>query len=374
MKMPIFEMERMQSLWEHVVEIDLSESGVEPVTLRDLYALGLDRDRFETTRLCYSQTNGTPLLREALCEHYPGATTDHIQVTNGTSEANYLSCLLLLRENDELLFQSPNYMQMFGIPEGMAATVRPFSLCAKRNWEPDWEQFDRLLSSKTRIIYVSNPNNPTGSILSVDAMQRLVQAAQSVDAYLVADEVYQGAELDGHITRTFWGMSDRVIVTSGLSKAFGIPGLRIGWIVGPTEFVADCWAQHDYLTIGPGTLSDMAAQVAVRTDNRQTLFERTAKKLGANLRYFSQWAASLDGFLDYVEPRAGAFVFAHYNHEIPSVELVERLRVHQDVLVVPGAYLGMENYLRISTGVPLDKLEAGLARMATEFKAVRSGG
>jgi len=371
--MPIFEMERMQSLWEHVVEIDLSESGVEPVTLSDLYALGLDRKMFESTPLGYSQTNGTMALREALCDHYPGATTDHIQVTNGTSEANYLACLLLLQQGDELLFESPNYMQMYGIPAGMAATVRPFSLLPERHWEPDWEELDRALSSKTRIIYVSNPNNPTGSILSIEAMERLVRSAQRVNAYLVADEVYQGAELDGQVTRTFWGMSDRVIVASGLSKAFGIPGLRIGWLVGPQEFIADAWAQHDYLTIGPGMLSDLAAQVAVSKENRKKLFERTAKKLGANLRYFREWASSLDGFLDYVEPRAGAFVFARYKHDIPSVELMERLRSNQDVLVVPGAYLGLENYLRISTGVPLDKLEAGLARIAKEFQAIRSG-
>ncbi len=368
--MPIFQMERMQSTWEHVVECDLSESGVQPISLRDLQELGLDMQEFETTPLGYSQTNGTIQLRQAICEHYPGATIDDVQVTNGTSEANYLAGLTLLGEGDEVLFQSPNYMQMFGIPPSLGATVKPFSLCVDRNWEPDWDEFERALSSKTRIIYVSNPNNPTGSILSSAAMERLVEAAEAVDAYLVADEVYQGAELDGQLTPSFWGMSDRVIVTSGLSKVFGIPGVRIGWIVGPPAIVAECWAQHDYITIGPSKLSDLIARVAVQRENRLRLFERAARLLGRNQECFRTWASGLGGFLQYVEPKAGAFAFVQYNHDIPSVELAERLRKKQDVLVVPGAYLGMEGYLRISTGVPRETLEEGLRRIAAEFGAL----
>lgn len=371
MKMPIFEMERMQSTWEHVVEFDLSESGVQPISLRDLQELGLDLGELETTPLAYIQTNGTTQLRRVLAEHYPGATVDHIQVTNGTSEANYLAALTLLDEQNEVVFQSPNYMQMFGIPQGLGATVKPFSLCVDRSWEPDWDEFERALSPKTRMIYVSNPNNPTGSILSSSAMQRLVKAVEAVDAYLVADEVYQGAELDGKLTPSFWGMSDRVIVTSGLSKAFGIPGVRIGWIVGPVDIVAQCWATHDYITIAPGTLSDLVARVAVSKEGRGKLFERAARALGGNQECFKSWISRLDGFLQYVEPKAGAFAFVRYDHDIPSVELVERLRKNQSVLVVPGAYLGMEGYLRISTGVPRDTLEAGLARIAAEFKTLR---
>ena len=116
MRIPTFEMERYQSTWEHVVEIDLSESGVSPISLRDLRDLGLDMERYETTPLGYSQTNGTVELREILSDHYPGSTIDRILVTNGTSEANFISCLTLLREGDEVVFQTPNYMQMHGLP------------------------------------------------------------------------------------------------------------------------------------------------------------------------------------------------------------------------------------------------------------------
>ena len=233
MKIPRFEMERMQSTWENVVEMDMSESGIRPVTLRELAAMGLDLDAILDMPLGYSQSNGTVPLRESLAEIYPGATPDNIEVTNGTSEANYLLALSLLREGDQLAFEVPNYMQLWGVPKSLGAFVNCFRLRIDENWEPDWDEFERAVNDKTRLVYVSNPNNPSGAVLSETAMRRIVARCDHVGAYLLADEVYQGAEVYRARTPTFWGMSDRVIVTSGLSKAYGIPGVRIGWTVGP---------------------------------------------------------------------------------------------------------------------------------------------
>jgi aspartate/methionine/tyrosine aminotransferase len=373
MKMPLFEMERMQSTWENLVDFDLAESGVPPVTLRDLAEMGLDLERLETAPLGYSQTNGTIETRQALSEWYPGTTVDHIELTNGASEANFLVSMVLLRDGDEVVFESPNYMQLHGIPPGFGATIKPFSLRPGADWEPDWDAFERALSGKTRLVYVTNPNNPTGAVLARQAMERIVAAVDKHDAYLIADEVYRGSELDSRPTPSFWGMSERVIVTSGLSKAFGIPGARIGWLVGPPDFVAECWAQHDYISIGPGRLSDMITGFVVRPENRKRLFARGAEALNRNLKLVRQWAADLDGLIQYTEPRAGAFVFARYHGNLPSVELAERLRTNQSVLVVPGAQLGLEGYLRIGIGVPTDKLERGLARITVELKAMHSG-
>jgi aspartate/methionine/tyrosine aminotransferase len=201
-------------------------------------------------------------------------------------------------------------------------------------------------------------------------MRRLVEAAERHDAYVVADEVYQGAEFDGQLTPSFWGMSDRVIVTSGLSKAYGIPGIRVGWIVGPPPLVAECWAYHDYTTIAPNTLSDRIAQVALAKENRPRLLARTTRLICENNEVVKRWLEGLDDFLEYVEPKAGAFAFIKYHSDVSSVELVERIRQRQDVLIVPGAYLGMEGYLRISLGVERKKLEVGLARIRAELDTV----
>src|SRR5262249_24577828 len=158
----------------------------------------------------------------------------------------------------------------WGLPKSLGAQLNCFHLQIDRNWEIDWDEFDRAVTARTRLVYISNPNNPTGSVLSLDDMHRILDRCERTGAYLVAHEVYQGAEIHCPRTQSFWGLSDRVIVTSGLSKAYGIPGVRIGWIVGPPNVIADCWIQHDYLTIGPNKISDLVARTAV--ENREKLY------------------------------------------------------------------------------------------------------
>jgi aspartate/methionine/tyrosine aminotransferase len=367
MRIEKFEMERMQSTWENVVELDMSESGVRPVSLRELGDMGLDLDALLEAPLGYSQSNGTIQLREALSSVYPGATLDHIEVTNGTSEANYLLALALIRPGDEAAFEVPNYMQYGGVPQSLGATVRRFSLDIERDWEVKWEEFERAVNEKTRLVYLSNPNNPSGSVLSQGAMRRIIERCERVGAYLIADEVYLGAEIHCERTPSFWGMSDRVIVTSGLSKAYGIPGVRIGWIVGPPDVIADCWTQHDYLTIGPNKISDIVARVAV--SNREKLYARTRAILQRNLPILRDWAGGFGGFLSFREPKAGALCLVQYHASIPSYELAERIREQRSVLVVPGAHLGLEGYLRLWLGGKPEFLQEGLRRIGLEMHA-----
>jgi aspartate/methionine/tyrosine aminotransferase len=374
LKIDKFEMERMQSTWENVVEMDLSESGVRPVTLRELGEMGLDLDAILNTPLGYSQSNGTVPLRENLAALYPGATPGHIEVTNGTSEANYLLALTLLRGGDEVAFEAPNYMQFWGVPKSLGAQVNCFHLRIDQDWEPDWDEFDRAVTAKTRLVYVSNPNNPSGAVLSAEAMKRIVERCESTGAYLLADEVYQGAEIHCERTRSFWGMSDRAIVTSGLSKAYGIPGVRIGWIVAPPDVIAECWSQHDYLTIGPNKISDAVARVAVEAGNRDKLYARTGSILQQNLPIMRAWVESFAGFLTFREPRAGALCLMRYNSATPSYQLCERIRVNQSVLIVPGVHLGLEGFLRIWLGGKPEFLTEGLRRIGEELRKETPGG
>ncbi len=367
MKIEPFEMERMQSTWENIVEYDLSESGILPLTLGELVEMGLDMKSLMDVPLGYSQSNGTPELKELLTKIYPGAAHENIEVTNGTSEANYLLALSLIQEGDGFALEMPNYMQLWGLPRSLGAEVAPFPLRFEDNWEPDWEEFEKAVTPKTRVVYISHPNNPTGKVLSDEAMARIVTRCEEMDAWLVSDEVYLGAEIDRERTKSFWGMSDRVVVTSGLSKAYGIPGLRIGWIVGPAEVVYDCWTQHDYITIGPNKLSDIMARVAVTAENRERLYARTRKILRNNLPIMREWAESFGGALEFRPPDAGAIALMKYHADVPSVELVARVRENQSVLIVPGAHLGLEGFLRIWLGGRPDFMTEGLKRVATEL-------
>jgi len=371
MKIPVFEMERMQSTWENLVDYDMSESGVRPVTLRELTAMGFDLEAALDVPLGYSQSNGTPQLKERLSAIYPGAADANLEVTNGTSEANYQVALSLLEEGDGFAFEVPNYMQLHGVARSLGARVRTFRLRQDAGWEPDWHEFERAVIAGTRLVYVSNPNNPTGAVLSGEAMRRIVDRCERVGAYLVADEVYQGAEVERPRTPSFWGMSDRIIVTSGLSKAYGIPGVRIGWIVGPSDVVETCWSQHDYMTIGPNKLSDMIARTAVTAENREKLYARTREILRANLPVAARWVDGFGGFLSFRPPEAGAIAFVKYESAMPSVEVAETVRARQSTLLVPGRHFGMDGYVRIWLGGRPEYLAEGLRRIGVELAALR---
>ena len=267
--------------------------------------------------------------------------------------------------------QVPNYMQMWGVARSLGADVQTFRLRSDAAWEPDWEEFERAVTAKTRLLYLSNPNNPTGSVLSDAAMQRIVDRCERTGTWLLADEVYLGAELaPGTRTKSFWGMGSRVIITSGLSKAYGIPGVRIGWIVGPAELVADCWSQHDYITIGPNKMSDRIARVAVEAANRDRCYARTGEILRHNLPIAREWVKGFGGRLTWSEPAAGAIGLMKYASDTASLAIAERVRINQSTLIVPGTHVGLEGHLRIWLGGREEYLREGLRRIGTELTAL----
>lgn len=362
MKLEVFEMERFQSIWENRVSHNLSESGVHPMSLAELVP-EQEREALFEQRLVYVQTNGTPALRESIAALYPGATADNVVVANGTAEANYITVWRLVEPGDEVAMMLPNYMQIWGIVRGQGGAVVPWRLREERGWEADVEELAGLVSPRTRLIAVCNPNNPTGSILSEDAMRSIVAVAERTGAWVLADEVYRGAELDGRESRSFWGLSDRVLVACGLSKAYGLPGLRVGWVVGPAPLVAELWARKDYLSIAPSALSDRLAQVALRPAVRPRILARTRGIVNGNFPALVEWMRGHDPGFRLVPPRAGAIAYPRYSWRIGSTRLVERLRDEQGLLVVPGDQFGMDGFLRIGLGNEPHDLKAGLARV-----------
>jgi len=180
-----FALERWQSVWENQVDLNLSESGVHPLRLDEvLDAAGLSH--LAAASLGYPQTNGTPGLRAALAALYPGATAANILVTNGGSEANFVATWALLSPGDEAVVMAPNYMQLDGLVRTLGATVRPLPLVEERGWALDHAALDELVGSRTKLIAVCNPNNPTGTVLSDDDRAALVAAADRVGAWLLA--------------------------------------------------------------------------------------------------------------------------------------------------------------------------------------------
>ena len=168
-----------------------------------------------------------------------------------------------------------------------------------------------------------------------------------------------------------WGRSPKAIVTSGLSKAYGLPGLRIGWIAGPPSLIASFWSYHDYVTIAPGALSDRLARIALKPERRAQLFERTRNILRSNLPLVEAWLTEAGGF-SWIKPEAGAIVYVRYDHAINSTTLANRLREEKSVLIVPGDHFGMDGYLRLGFGEPPEYNRSGLDRLRDLLASVSS--
>jgi aspartate/methionine/tyrosine aminotransferase len=359
-----FEMERFQSLWENVIDYNLSESGVHPLQLNEL-AHHDQLDQLSRLKLGYNQTNGSVALREAIARLYPGSSVENILATTGSAEANFLATLYLLEPGDELVFMLPNYMQIWGIAQSLGAIVKTFSLVPMQgSWRVDWREFENALSPKTKMIAVCNPNNPTGTQLNQDEIELICHAAAKVNAWIVADEVYRGAEQSGVLTPSFWGHYEKTIITGGLSKAYGLPGLRIGWAIAPAEVIGQLWSYHDYTTICPNAMSDFLAQIALAAPKREQILERTRSIIRANYALLDAWLQSHDGIFEWIPPVAGAIAFIKYHLKNKSLDLVTQLREQKSVLIVPGSQFLMENYLRIGFGSPADYLRDALARVS----------
>ena len=369
--MEIFHLERIQSLYENTVPYNLTESGLHPYSLKELLTESEIAEILDIS-LGYGQTNGSIPLREAICKVYPDANLniDNILVTNGSSEANFVGIKTLLKPGDEILCMLPNYMQIWGIARDMGVNVKPFYLKEENNWQPDMAEVASLMTPKTKMIVICNPNNPTGSTLTLEDMKEFVRLAESVGAWIYADEIYRGAELDGVEIPSFRGMYDKVMVAGGLSKAYALPGLRIGWLAGPEEEIAGSWAYHDYTSITAGVLSHAVATKVLSPSLRSKVLSRSRNMLKENLGALQEWIASQGGMFHLIPPKAGGMAFIRYDLNINSSKLSDSLRLEKGVFIVPGDSYGMDSFIRIGIGSEKGFLLEGLGLISEGIREI----
>jgi aspartate/methionine/tyrosine aminotransferase len=354
-----FAMERWQSTYENRVAFNLSESGVHPLTLKELASFA--DDDVLTTLLGYGQSNGSDPLRAYIAALYGGADDGNVVVTNGSAEANFVTLWELLPPGGTVAIYMPTYMQTHHLAQNFGAEVREFWAREEHGWQPDPEELHQAIGGADLVV-VTNPGNPTGGMLSDASRQAIVDAAASAGAWILADEVYAGAEVaGGAATPSFWGSYDRVVAVGSLSKAYGLPGLRVGWLVAPHELAARLWSRTDFTSISTGQLTDTLACIALRPDIRPKIVERARGIIRSNLKVMTDWMDRMEVFT-YRPPDAGAIVYARYDLPLDSEDLAERLRVEQDLLIVPGAHFAMGKYVRFGFGLPVGELQEALAR------------
>ena len=360
-----FLMERFMTKYEQEVEYNLSESGVHPMTLDELLELNpVMKDKLLATEINYPHANGIPELRENIASMYNGATAENVLVTVGAIEANFNSVTTVLDKGDEIVVMLPNYMQIWGVAKNHDYVIKTFSLREDHDWKPDLDELENVVSESTKMIAVCNPNNPTGYVLTEPEMNTIIRVAEKVGAWILADEVYAGAEqFTDEVTPSFYGKYNRVIAVGSMSKSYGLPGLRLGWLVGPTDVVDAIWARHEYTTISASMLSNKLAALALSKKVLPLIRKRARDYIRKGFPVLQGWMNEHPGLFTCVPPQAAAIAFIKYNLDINSTEFTERLVHEKSVLIVPGDHFGMDRFLRISFGLPKDYVEGGLARI-----------
>jgi aspartate/methionine/tyrosine aminotransferase len=364
-----FVMERWQSIYENQVEFNLSESGVHPLSMRELLHMS-GTDTFDETLLGYGQSNGSEILRAHISALYGGCTSDSIVVTNGSAEANFMALWELARPDGEVVVIVPTYMQTHGLATSFGIPVREVWLREENKWQLDPRELAGAVTAQTSVIVVTNPGNPTGAVMTDEARRAVIDAARHAGCWILADEVYRGAELHGPETPSFFGAYEPVVATGSLSKAYGLPGVRIGWAVTSPEMAARLWARKDYMTISPGELTDRIAATALDPQVRPRVLERTRRLLHEGWQITRDWLDDA-GIFSYQAPAAGAIAYVRYDLPVESDAFAELLRAEYSVLVVSGAHFGMGKYLRLGYGPPADYLRDALDRVSSAIKRLR---
>jgi aspartate/methionine/tyrosine aminotransferase len=370
MRLTPFALERWMTTYETQVEYDLAESGIHPLTTAELLAFDAEPDKraheLLNIPLNYSEARGTLELRTRIAETYDGLTPDDILITTGAIEANYLLFNALLAPGDEVVSVFPVYQQLYTVPEAIGCAVQTVNLREESGYRYDVDELRRLVTDRTRMIVINTPHNPTGSALSAAECAAVYALADSVGAYVLADEAYRWITVDGvPLPPPMRNLGPRAIGVGTLSKPFGIPGLRLGWMAATAEIAARCWSYRDYTSLSPSGLSDYLACLAFV--HREQILARTHDISARNIATFRGFLAEHRDLFSWVEPRGGLLGLLRYHLDLPSETVANRLAEEASVMLAPGSAFGMEGRLRLGLGARPDRFVTGLARAEQFF-------
>ena len=369
-------------IWMNAHENDcnhnLAETCVTSLTLEELLHLSgrnaTALSQLLPLKLTYGAIEGSDGLRDAIAGLYAAKTRNDIVVTHGTAGANALVWAALVGPGDPVVSLVPTYQQHISIPESLGAQVTQVPLSAADRWLPDMEALAAAVTPATRVIALTNPNNPTGSLIDRAGLERIAGIARigqgGAGAWVLVDEVYRGsAQDDDGMGPSIAEVYDRGISTAGMSKVFSLAGLRLGWICAPADVLQAVSHHRDYSTISVGIIDDHLATLALGAKDR--ILARSREITRGNLALLSSWMASEPG-LSWVRPTAGTTALVRYDLGMPSEQFCLDLLAEEGVLFTPGAVMGVEGAVRIGFANDPAAMRDGLPKVSAFLRRRRS--
>jgi len=351
---------RLERWLQEKAEIDLAGAGVALLQLREVIP-----QTPGDAEMSYGKTCGSDSLRAQVAEWYK-VGPENVLITSGTSEANLLVNLALLEQGDEYFTEAPQYEQTTGVARMLGAKVKPFHLVEEKGWTPDIKDLKAKLNRRTKIIFLDNPNNPTGAVMTEGEMQELCEAADRVGAYVHCDNALRGSEADGKPAPTpeFY---EKGITTGSISK-LGATSPRIGWIIADKEIIDRCWMMKDYTTLSHCGLGEMFAERLLT--NRARYIRRNQLIRQANMETWNAWTKANSDLVTCATPAAGFTIFPRYKNRLGSSKFAERLLKEERVKVTPGDHFGVERHLRINIGTKGETFAQGLEHLGRFMRRI----
>ena len=365
-----FEVEIWMNEWETRCTYNLAETCVASITINELLALsGRDEaDLYEllSMKLTYGDIEGSDRLRAAISKLYANTAIADITITHGTIAANMLVHKGLVERGDHVVSIIPTYQQHYSIPRSIEANVATLSLEASDGFLPDLDRLRSMVTLETKLIALTNPNNPTGALIERPMLEAITEVADSVGAYLLCDEVYRGTgQVGDGMVPSIVDIYHRGISTAGMSKVFSLAGLRVGWVVAPKELTEKIMIHRDYDTISVGMINDHFAAIAL--ENASKVLARSQAITRENLAILDSWITN-EPRVDWVKPRAGTTAMLKLDIPMSSREFCIDLLEKTGVMLTPGDAFDMEGYVRIGYANEREILEAGLSEMSAYLK------
>lgn len=374
MKIKPFAVEEWMNAWEVGAKYNIAETCVDSISMNELFELtGEDKTEF-LNRLCarrlsYGDIEGLPEFRKGVCGLYKTLNIENIVPTHGASGANHHVFYSLISPGDRVVSIMPTYQQLYSIPESYGADVQILHLSKENNYLPDLEKLRRLVTPKTKMICINNPNNPTGALMSEQLLREIVEIARSADAWILCDEVYRHLSQEDGWCPSIVDLYEKGISVSSMSKVFSLAGLRLGWIAThDMSVVKSCLSHRDYNLVSCGVFDEMLAAAALK--HRDKLLERSRKIVRENLQILDDWVSS-EPHVSYVKPKAGTTALVYYDLDISSYEFCEEMYKKTGAFVTPGDCFEVPHSMRIGYAYGKQDLIDGL-KAISEYIAMKT--
>ncbi|MBT5073610.1 MAG: aminotransferase [Kordiimonadaceae bacterium] len=373
MKIREFAIEIWMNEFENNCKLNLSETCVASLTIEQLLEITGKKETILSEllpmKMTYGAIEGSDRLRKSIASLYENQDPENIIVTHGAIGANALIHETFVSPGDEVISILPTYQQHYSIPESYGADVKILNLREENDFLPNLNDLKIMVSAKTKLIVLNNPNNPTGSLMDEEMLLEIVDIARTCDAYLLCDEVYRGTDQEGDgFTASIADIYEKGISTGSMSKTFSLAGLRLGWIAASKEVLEAVSIHRDYNTISVSMLDDHFAAIAL--ENKDKILERSQKITRENLKILDDWIAG-EPLISYIKPKSGTIALLKYDLDMSSREFCIKLLEETGVMLTPGSAMDMEGYLRIGFANETHVLKAGLEIVSTFLENLR---